>query len=201
MKKLSAQVRGMHCASCSARIEKVVGNMDGVDDVAVNLAAETMALSYDPEAVSAEEVGKRIKGLGFEAEFNEPQEPVESGLSALDLDIGGMHCASCSSRIERVVGKLDGVDTAAVNLAAETGKFVFDPSLVSRREIRDAIANAGFSSDVRSEEGDLFEKRRQEAEERLTAQKRALIPAFCFALPLLILSMGHMWGMPLPAFL
>ncbi|WP_338669123.1 heavy metal translocating P-type ATPase [Pseudodesulfovibrio methanolicus] len=201
MEKVTAQIKGMHCASCSARIEKVVGNMDGVDDVAVNLAAETMALSYDPGAVSTDEVGKRIKGLGFEAEFEEPQMPVAGGLSALDLNIGGMSCASCSSRIERVVGKLDGVDTASVNLAAETGKFVFDPSLVSRREIRDAIKNAGFSSEVRSEEGNLIEKRRQQAEERLSAQKRALIPAFCFALPLLILSMGHMWGLPLPAFL
>jgi Cu+-exporting ATPase len=201
MKKITAQVKGMHCAACSARIEKVVGNMDGVDEVAVNLAAETMALSFDPDTVSADEVGKKIKGLGFEAEFNESSEPIEGGLSAMDLDIGGMHCAACSSRIERVVGKLNGVDTAAVNLAAETGKFVFDPSLVSRREIRDAISGAGFTSEVRSEEGDLFEKRRKDAEERLRAQKRALIPAFCFALPLLILSMGHMWGMPLPVFL
>ncbi|WP_041915804.1 heavy metal translocating P-type ATPase [Pseudodesulfovibrio mercurii] len=201
MKKATAQVKGMHCAACSARIEKVVGNMDGVDDVAVNLAAESMALSYDPDVVGLETVGKRIKDLGFEAEFSDAPELEAPGLASLDLDIGGMHCASCSSRIERVVGRMDGVDAASVNLAAETGKFVFDPSLVSRREIREAIAGAGFTSEVRSEEGDLFAKRRREAEERLNAQKRALIPAFLFALPLLVLSMGHMWGMPLPAFL
>ncbi|WP_207260900.1 heavy metal translocating P-type ATPase [Desulfovibrio sp. Huiquan2017] len=201
MKKATAQVKGMHCAACSARIERAVGNMDGVDDAAVNLAAETMALSYDPDAVSLDAVGKRIKDLGFEAEFQDAPEPEAPGLAALNLDIGGMHCASCSSRIERVVGNLDGVDAASVNLAAETGKFVFDPSLVSRREIRNAIANAGFTSEERSEAGNLFEKRRQEALDRLNAQKKALIPAFLFALPLLILSMGHMWGMPLPAFL
>ncbi|WP_272699051.1 heavy metal translocating P-type ATPase [Desulfovibrio sp. Fe33] len=201
MKKITAQVKGMHCAACSARIEKVVGKMDGVDNVSVNLAAETMDLSYDPAAVTTEEVGERIKGLGFEAEFREIPETEAGGLSSLDLDLGGMHCAACSARIERVVGGLDGVSSASVNLAAETGNFVFDPSLVSRREIREAISGAGFSSEVRSEEAGLFEKRRHEAEQRLNAQKRALIPAFCFALPLLVLSMGHMWGMPLPAFL
>ncbi|WFS62873.1 heavy metal translocating P-type ATPase [Pseudodesulfovibrio thermohalotolerans] len=201
MKKASAQVKGMHCAACSARIEKVVGKMEGVDEVSVNLAAETMELSYDPDVVTAEQVGERIKGLGFEAEFRDEPEAEAGGLSTLDLDLGGMHCAACSARIERVVGGLGGVSSASVNLAAETGNFVFDPSLVSRREIREAISGAGFSSEVRSEASDLFEKRRREAEERLNAQKRALIPAFCFALPLLVLSMGHMWGMPLPAFL
>ena len=35
-------VGGMHCAACSSRIEKVVGAMDGVDKIAVNLATETM---------------------------------------------------------------------------------------------------------------------------------------------------------------
>ncbi|AMK09830.1 heavy metal translocating P-type ATPase [Pseudodesulfovibrio indicus] len=200
MKKKTAQIKGMHCAACSGRIERAVGGMDGVDTVSVNLAAESMDLSYDPDLVSEDAVAERIKDLGFEAEFA-PDTDAAPGLATLDLDLGGMHCASCSSRIERVVGNLSGVSTASVNLAAETGNFVFDPSLVSRREIREAISGAGFTSEVRSEAADLFDKRRKEAEERLTAQKRALIPAFLFALPLLVLSMGHMWGMPLPAFL
>ncbi|WP_316898508.1 heavy metal translocating P-type ATPase [Pseudodesulfovibrio indicus] len=200
MKKKTAQIKGMHCAACSGRIERAVGGMDGVDTVSVNLAAESMDLSFDPDVVSEEAVAERIKDLGFEAEFA-PDTDAAPGLATLDLDLGGMHCASCSSRIERVVGNLSGVSTASVNLAAETGNFVFDPSLVSRREIREAISGAGFTSEVRSEATDLFDKRRKEAEKRLTAQKRALIPAFLFALPLLVLSMGHMWGMPLPAFL
>ena len=39
----------------------------------------------------------------------------------LGFDIGGMHCAACSSRIERVVGQLDGVDKVSVNLSIRTG--------------------------------------------------------------------------------
>ncbi|MCJ2165420.1 MULTISPECIES: heavy metal translocating P-type ATPase [unclassified Pseudodesulfovibrio] len=196
MKRTTAQIKGMHCAACSGRIERVVGTMNGVDTVSVNLAAETMDLSFDPDAITEQAVGERIKELGFEAEFAN-----DSGLANLDLDLGGMHCASCSARIERVVGNLDGVDSATVNLAAETGHFSFDPSQVSRRVIRQAIADAGFTSEVRVDGANIFEQRRREAEDRLTAQRRALIPAFLFALPLLILSMGHMWGMPLPSFL
>ena len=48
---------------------------------------------------------------------------------------------------------------------------------------------------------DNFKARQQDAQQRLHAQQMQLIPAFAFALPLLILSMGHMMGMPLPAFL
>ena len=42
---------------------------------------------------------------------------VAQGACPLNFDIGGMHCAACSARIERVVGAMEGVDAAAVNLA------------------------------------------------------------------------------------
>lgn len=196
MDTIQAQIKGMHCAACSGRIERVVGGMDGVEECSVNLAAETMALTYDPDVVTLDDVGARIKDLGFEAVF-----PTAGGLEELNLSIGGMHCAACSSRIERVTGNLPGVDVASVNLAAETGVFKFDASQVSRRQIREAISDAGFTSEVQSAASNLFDEKRREAEQRLAAQKRELIPAFLFALPLLILSMGHMWGMPLPGFL
>ena len=193
---VQAQIKGMHCAACSGRIERVVGGMDGVETASVNLAAETMELVYDPDVVTTEDVAGRIKDLGFEAIFE-----TTSGLEELRLDLGGMHCAACSGRIERVTGNMEGVTEAAVNLAANTGSFSFDPSQVSRRAIRQAITDAGFSSEVQSDTANLFEQKRKEAEDRLAAQKREMIPAFLFALPLLILSMGHMWGMPLPIWL
>jgi len=196
MDTVQAQIKGMHCAACSGRIERVVGNMDGVTECSVNLAAETMALTHDSDVISLDEIGARIKDLGFEAIFQQ-----EGGLTELNLALGGMHCAACSSRIERVTANLDGVETASVNLAANTGAFTFDSAVLSRRDIRQAISDAGFSSEVQSATANLFEERRKEAEEKLAVQKRELIPAFLFALPLLILSMGHMWGMPLPAFL
>ncbi len=193
MKKVQAQIKGMHCAACSGRIERVVGGMDGVASVSVNLATETMTLEYDQDSVSLTAVEEAIKGLGFEAVF-----PVAPDLERLNLTLGGMHCAACSARIERVTGNMDGVDSASVNLAANTGLFVFDPTRVSRHDIRQAIADAGFTSEIQSETVSLFENRRREAEGRLAKQKQELVPAFLFALPLLIISMGHMWGMPLP---
>ncbi|WP_285907318.1 heavy metal translocating P-type ATPase [Pseudodesulfovibrio pelocollis] len=200
MKSVQAQIKGMHCAACSGRIERAVGGMDGVEAVSVNLASETMDMTFDPEVTTLEAVAGRVVELGFEAQF--PAGSAEgTGLEELSLDIGGMHCAACSGRIERVTGALPGVDSASVNLATNSGTFLFDPASISRRDIRQAIADAGFTTQPRSEASARFETRRREAQERLDAQKRELVPAFLFALPLLILSMGHMWGMPLPGWL
>jgi len=48
MKKVTLKITGMTCAACSARIEKVVGKMDGVEQISVNLATEKASVSFDP---------------------------------------------------------------------------------------------------------------------------------------------------------
>jgi len=206
--RLTAPVEGMHCAACSARIERVVGAMDGVREVSVNLASETMNLAYDPEALSPEVVARRVADLGFSVTlpapgaFETPGDPDgPPGPETLDLAISGMHCAACSARIERVVGAMDGVLAAEVSLADETGRFRFDSARVARRDIRARIRSLGFDSRPASSGPDLFEERRREALARLDATRRRLIPAFAFAAPLLVLSMGHMAGLPLPVWL
>jgi Cu+-exporting ATPase len=182
----------MHCAACSTRIEKVVGAMPGVENISVNLASEEMDLRHDPQDAPLEKVLQQVRELGFSVEA--PQEQ-----SVLELKIGGMHCAACSSRIERVTGRLDGVKEASVNLGAESGRFVFDPALVSQRTLRQTIHDAGFTTSIPQKQSAGDEEARIAA--RLEEKKRVVIWSMAFALPLLILSMGHMWGMPLPNFL
>ena len=185
-------VGGMHCAACSTRIEKVVGALPGVESISVNLASEEMDLLHDPQEAPLEKVLEQVRELGFSVEA--PQEQ-----NVLDLKIGGMHCAACSSRIERVTGRLKGVKEASVNLGAESGRFVFDPALVSQRTLRQTIHDAGFTTSIPQKQSAGDEEARIAA--RLEEKKRVVLWSMAFALPLLILSMGHMWGMPLPNFL
>ena len=191
-RSLRLPVGGMHCAACSTRIEKVVGAMPGVDSVAVNLATGDMDLHFDPARAPLEQVLERVRGLGFSVEAPKAE-------TVLELSIGGMHCAACSSRIERVAGRLEGVVEASVNLGAERGRFVFDPSKVSQRALRQAIHDAGFTTELPRREKAGEEEARIAA--RLAEKKRSVVWAMAFALPLLILSMGHMWGLPLPHWL
>ena len=60
------------------------------------------------------------------------------------FDITGMSCAACAQRIERVVGALEGIETAAVNLATEKLTAVFDENTVSADNIKRAVEKAGF---------------------------------------------------------
>ena len=54
-----------------------------------------------------------------------------SALETTILDLQGMHCASCVSRIERSLKKVAGVSDASVNLATNRARVVFDPALAA----------------------------------------------------------------------
>ncbi|MDR0338932.1 MAG: heavy metal translocating P-type ATPase [Desulfovibrio sp.] len=128
---------------------------------------------------------------------------------ALDFAVSGMHCAACSSRIERVVAALPGVRQVSVSLASNTARVELEPGADVRKtlaEVLAAIPHLGFSAELLSAPGSggvseaaaRWEKRNKDQQADLAERGRDLIPAFAFALPLLALSMGEMAGMPLP---
>jgi Cu+-exporting ATPase len=116
-----------------------------------------------------------------------------------------MHCAACSSRIERVVGRMEGVDKISVNLAtakAEVWARPGEEKAVSKNLV-ERVAALGFTASPAAEDNAAAEfaanKARTLAD--IQARLRRLIPMACFAVPLLAVSMGHMAGLPLPAWL
>ncbi|MBU1419960.1 MAG: heavy metal translocating P-type ATPase [Proteobacteria bacterium] len=193
MQELKLNVNGMHCAACSSRIERVVGNMTGVDRASVNLAAETMELVWDEEIHSFDEIAERVKGLGFELIKEEQDEEIR-----LDLAISGMNCAACSARIEKVLAAKPGILSVAINLATESGTVVYKKGEVNQRQIREMISGLGFEARPMSAQQDHFEKKRAETIARLATMKRKLILSMALAIPLFTLSMGEMVGLPLP---
>ncbi|NCC24741.1 MAG: copper-translocating P-type ATPase [Deltaproteobacteria bacterium] len=121
--------------------------------------------------------------------------------ATIHLDIEGMHCAACSARIERVVGKMPGVISARVNLASGTGTFVLETGMVDTQDIQTAIKGLGFTARMAADPQADFERRQKEAQTRLSAMQAELLPAFGFSLPLVLVAMGPMMGLPLPEFL
>jgi P-type Cu+ transporter len=85
-------VTGMTCASCSARVEKVVGKLEGVAKASVNLATEKLHLEYDETRVQTDAVRKAVEAAGYGLLNEEKSKHVT-------IPIGGMTCASCSARI------------------------------------------------------------------------------------------------------
>jgi Cu+-exporting ATPase len=66
MKKITLQIKGMHCASCARTIEKVLKSQKGVFEVAVNFASEEMQISYDEKLIDLEKIAKIVSDLGYE---------------------------------------------------------------------------------------------------------------------------------------
>ena len=97
-------ITGMTCAACSTRVEKVLNKMDGVE-AQVNLTTEKATVDYDSEKTSLEDITKKIENVGYGVLMEKTE-----------LDVFGMTCAACSTRIEKVLYKQEGVKQATVNL-------------------------------------------------------------------------------------
>jgi len=106
------------------------------------------------------------------------------------LSIGGMSCAACSARVERALRKLDGVESAAVNLATEKAMVVYDFRVLRLSAIKEAIINAGYEVIETSKDTLDEDKLRKEKEIRLLWTK--FIVAASLGFPLLYIAMAPM---------
>ena len=193
MKTKILPIEGMTCAACSTAVERAVRKLPGITEANVNLTAENLHLSYDESQVSLDSVVRAVDDAGYKAVI--PSQHAQ-------LDIQGMTCASCSATVERVVGKLPGVQNANVNLSAETLTLDYDPAEISLQQVVGAVADAGYQAilPVESTIEDELERKKAQKAKRLQNMKLRFIISAVFTVPLLILSMGPMLGLRLPAF-
>lgn len=110
-------------------------------------------------------------------------------------NISGMTCSACSSGIERAVGKLQGVNSVEVSLMGKTMKIDYDQSVLSEEEIFSAVRSLGYG--IHS--GQEVVVREQGSEEKKLFIR--FIISVCLLVPLMYVSMGHMFGAPLPFFI
>ncbi|GHU74641.1 copper-translocating P-type ATPase [Clostridia bacterium] len=118
------------------------------------------------------------------------------------IPVGGMTCAACAKRIERVLSKLEGVETASVNFATEKATVVYTPQSVRVTSMREAINKAGYQALEFSKSNAVDEDRERKQAEIRRMWTRFIIAA-AFALPLLYIAMAPMltrWvRLPFPA--
>lgn len=116
--------------------------------------------------------------------------------------ISGMHCAACSSSIERFMSRQSGVENVSVNLTTEKMNISYDDSCLDTDKICELVAGLSFGAEeyVSADAMAAEVRKKEEAEKaaELESMKRRVILCICFALPLLYVSMGHMIGLPLP---
>ena len=113
--------------------------------------------------------------------------------------VTGMTCAACSAHVEKAVSQLQGVDSVAVNLMLGSMLVDYDPAQVTAQVIVSAVENGGYGAKPAADAEKQDTRRAQE--EALGRMRRRLVWSIVCLVPLFYISMGHMMGLPLPAFL
>ena len=112
--------------------------------------------------------------------------------------VTGMTCAACAAHVEKAAGAVDGVNSAAVNLMLGTLVCSYDRDKASPQAIIAAVEAAGYGA-APADDAKRDIRREQDAAARAMG-RRLLWSAVCLV-PLFYLSMGHMLGLPVPAFM
>jgi Cu+-exporting ATPase len=113
------------------------------------------------------------------------------------LFIGGMTCAACSARVERALRKLEGIESATVNLATEKATVVFDPRALRLSSIKEAVEKAGYTVLEPPKTGTVDEDKLRKEKEIKTLTIKFIV-ASSLGLPLLYIAMAPMMGLPFP---
>ncbi|MCC0076002.1 MAG: copper-translocating P-type ATPase [Rhodobacter sp.] len=175
------RVDGMTCASCTARVERMLSREEGVTGVRANLMTGTVAIDG---AAEPRRVAEKLAAAGFSAAEDTTR-----------LSIAGMTCASCVARVERVLARVPGVEGASVNLADESATIRHFAVAGLPDRLAEAVKAAGYEARVVTETSRDDLAARREADQRQL--KRAVILAAVLTLPVFILEMG---GHAVPAF-
>lgn len=117
------------------------------------------------------------------------------------LDITGMSCSACSSRIEKVVNKMQGVEQMNVNLLKNNAHVTFDESVVDEKAIIARIEKLGFGARVHAANVAAPVPQQDTAAQEMEEMRQRLIGSLIFAGLVFYQHMGRMWGWPLPGFI
>nr|WP_289117577.1 heavy metal translocating P-type ATPase [uncultured Idiomarina sp.] len=172
---ISLPIEGMSCASCVGRVETELRKVEGVGEVAVNLATERA----DIRSTELLDRGLLVEAIE-KAGYSVPEATIE-------LAIEGMTCASCVGRVERALKAVPGVTAATVNLATERASV---RGSMGSETLVAAVVGAGYNARPIGQSGvdaDATEARKDAEKAGL---KRDLTIAAVLTLPLFVIEMG-----------
>jgi Cu+-exporting ATPase len=181
-------VGDMSCASCVGRVEKALKKVPGVIDVSVNLATERAQVITQPE-VQQETLYQAVEKAGYGV-VREPS-PTNDDIT---LTIGGMSCASCVARVEKVLNKVVGVESAEVNLATE--KATIKGHNLKADELINVVQAAGYEAALVQENGSAAADKPVNKRPSLAPVLTAALLSVPLIVPMLLEPFGIHWMLP-----
>jgi len=174
-KTITLKITGMTCAACSNRIEKKLSKTEGLSNVTVNLQTEKAVIGFN-NSDDIRKAVKMIEDLGYGVEKNKTT-----------LNIKGMTCAACSSRIEKKLNKTIGVLNATVNLTTEKAEVEYLKETVSENNLVEIVNSLGYKANP----ANTKESNTQPISEK-DLQKYKLIFSATLSVPLLAGMLFHL---------
>jgi Cu+-exporting ATPase len=173
-------VEGMHCASCVTRVEKSIGALQGVSKVSVNLTSKKATVEFDPGMTNVSAMAQAVKDSGYDVPVTE-----------MSLDVEGMHCAACVTRVEQSLKKVPLVVDASVLLDPGKAQLKVMPG-IDRNQLVAAVKAAGY--DVPKETPSEAQATQKPADENkgFRQYRNRFLVAVGLTVPILILSMRHL---------
>ena len=132
---LRISVKNMSCASCVGRVERALSGLDGVSDVNVNLATETVTFDLDRPA-RIPDVTRALDAAGYPARTQ-----------TVRLNVSSMSCASCVGRVDKALAAVPGVLDVNVNLASETATVTYIEGAAELSDLLIAAGEAGYPAE------------------------------------------------------
>ncbi|MFN3585937.1 MAG: heavy metal translocating P-type ATPase [Moraxellaceae bacterium] len=169
-------IDGLRCASCVARVEKVLASVPGVVEARVNLATETARIDTDG-STSLAAVHDAVERAGYHL-----------ATVHTDLAVSGMTCASCAGRVEKALTGVPGVVAARVNLASDTARITHVPGVAPSALVA-AVTAAGYGAEP-------VAAQRPEAQAQ-DGSTRALVAGLVLSLPLVLPMLAMPFGLDL----
>ncbi len=181
VKKANIDIVGMTCAACSNRVERVLAKQEGVLSVVVNLLANKANIEFDTDKIKPEELVKVIEKTGY----NVP-------LLKTTLIVEGMTCAACSSRVEKVLNKQEGVVKATVNLSTNKAVVEYPSGVIDEDILVKIIEKAGYKAEIEIERD--LDREKELREKEIKSLKTSFIFSAALSLPLFSAMFFHMAG-------
>lgn len=136
---VSFSIEGMSCASCATRLEKVLNRQQGLQ-ASVNFATARAQVTLEDPTAQLPQVLAAVHSAGF-----------APWTTSVDLALTGLTCASCVSRVEKVLNALPSVQ-ASVNLATERAHVSFVPGVVDTAALIARVEKAGYGATLYSQQ-------------------------------------------------
>lgn len=184
-------VSGMHCAACSAAVERILKKQKGIETAQVNLVMEEVLIQAEEENFDAWK--EAVSKGGFELEKLQDKKDVSYHKKVV-CDILGMQCAACSAGIEKVLKRTEGILDVSVNLLLNQAEIEYDQTKIKLEEIFQVIQKGGFDARIHQEQ-------QQEETKKKDYENVHIYGTLIVAFLLLYIGMSHMLGsfeLPLP---